>query len=233
MKREVSRKKRITLPLAVVLVAISIGSLLFNYIIDRDAPQLVSIKYKDKVAEGELQEISILVNEVNPSPSALLYLNNTPVEIHLTESYGNGTILYEATFDPSSIADREGKLKGNVTISDKFGNKLTIEVSFHANLKEPEIRDLKVEKISLGEYRVSAEIIDDSPIEAHIELTNGTKIPLNKCGNRYCAKISTLQDLEFILNAKDSYNLTSSLKEEIKPSLRDKFEAWLPSEFNK
>ncbi|MEM3647318.1 MAG: hypothetical protein QW334_04135, partial [Thermofilum sp.] len=168
MKREVSRKKRITLPLAVVLVAISIGSaMLFNYIIDRDAPQLVSIKYKDKVAEGELQEISILVNEVNPSPSALLYLNNTPVEIHLTESYGNGTILYEATFDPSSVADREGKLEGNVTISDKFGNKLTIEVSFHANLRKPEIRDLKVEKISLGEYRVSAEIIDDSPIEAH------------------------------------------------------------------
>ncbi|MEM1690926.1 MAG: hypothetical protein QXF05_05115, partial [Thermofilaceae archaeon] len=238
MKREVSRKKRVALPLAVVLAAIGIGSALllsqlYNYIIDRDAPQLLSIKYRDKVAEGELQEISILVNEVNPSPFALLYLNNTPVEVNLVKDYGNGTLLYEATFNPSLITSKEGKLKGNATIPDKFGNKLTIEVSFYANLRKPEIRDLKIEKISLGEYRVSAEIIDDSPIEAHIELTNGTKIPLNKCDNRYCAKISTLQDLEFILNAKDSYNLTSSLKEYVKPSLRDKFEAWIPSEFNK
>ncbi|MEM1523030.1 MAG: hypothetical protein QXU69_08385, partial [Thermofilaceae archaeon] len=142
MKGEVSRKKRVALPLAVVLAAIGIGSALlfsqlYNYIIDRDAPQLLSIKYRDKVAEGELQEISILVNEVNPSPFALLYLNNTPVEVNLVKDYGNGTLLYEATFNPTLITSKEGKLKGNATIPDKFGNKLTIEVSFYANLRKP------------------------------------------------------------------------------------------------
>ncbi|MEM0050590.1 MAG: hypothetical protein QXW39_08695 [Candidatus Bathyarchaeia archaeon] len=234
MKDVVSRKKRVALSLAMVLAAIGIGSaLLFNYIIDRDAPQLVSLKYRDKLAKGEFQEISILVNEVNPSSSIILYLNNTPIEVQLTKSYMNGTILYEATFNPSIITNREGKLEGNVTISDKVGNKLTIELSFYANLRKPEIRDLKVEKVSLGEYRISIEIIDDSPIEAYIELSNGTKIPLTRCGNRYCAKISTFQDLEFSLNAKDSYNLTSSLKGNITVPIRDKFEAWLSPEFNK
>ena len=234
MKREVSRKKRVALPLAVVLAAIGIGSaLLFNSIIDRDAPQLVSIKYKDKLAKGEFQEISILVNEINPSSSIILYLNNTSIEIQLTKNYMNGTILYEVSFDPSVITDREEKLKGNVTISDKFGNKLTIEVSFYANLKEPEIRNLKVEKVLTGEYKVSAEIVDESPVEAYIELLNGTRVPLRKCNNRYCASIFTLQDLEFSLKVKDRYNLSSTLKGSIKPPLRDKFEAWIPPAFDR
>ncbi|MEM2914618.1 MAG: hypothetical protein QXH91_04375, partial [Candidatus Bathyarchaeia archaeon] len=151
----------------------------------------------------------------------------------MVKDYKNGTVVYEKSFDPSIISPKEGKFIGNITVQDKSGNKATKEISFYANLKEPEIKDLRIEKIGLGKYSVSAEISDDSPVKAILQLLNGTEVPLVKTDGRYSANISTLEDLEFSVQAKDKYNLTSSSRGSISVALRDKFEAWLPSDFDK
>ena len=216
-----------------LLIVLLLAGILYHFSQDREAPRIRDLIYDERIAEGGIQKITLFVNEKNPSDSVILNLNNTSVSVPMVKDYGNGTVVYEKSFDPSIISPKEGKFIGNITVQDKSGNKATKEISFYANLKEPEIKDLKVEKIGLGKYSVSAEISDDSPVKAILQLLNGTEVPLVKTNGRYSANISTLEDLEFLVQAVDFYNLTSSLKGRISVVLRDRFEAWLPSDFDK
>jgi hypothetical protein len=69
--------------------------------------------------------------------------------------------------------------------------------------------------------------------EAYIQLSNRTKIPLARTDGRYAANLQSKTDLDFNIKAEDAYNLSSSFKASIRMSERDKFGAWLPSEFDK
>lgn len=223
--------------LVVVMLAALIGSLLYKqYLeekaIDRESPEIKKVEYKDSVTKDENQIFSVLVNEKNPSPSSSLNLNGAIIEVPL-KSFDNGTAFYQAEFNPSNIWNREGKVFGYCSITDKNGNEVREDVSFLVNLEAPRIEDLEIEKLDFGKYSISTVIEEPNLKEAYIQLSNGTKIPLLRTDGRYAANISTKTDLDFVLNAIDAYNLNSSFKASIKMSERDKFGIWLPSEFDK
>jgi hypothetical protein len=208
---------------------------------DHEAPKVHRVDYKSIVKKGEKQEITAVIEEKNPADSIKLELNGSSLDVPLAENSGNDTVVYRLSFDPSTISVKEGYLTGNLTVTDKYGNKATGYpvhsnwrlIKFLANLKEPDVSDLRTDRTALGKYQISAQITDDSSFSAFLQLLNGTEIPMSKDDGRYTADISTLADLDFILKAIDKYNMSSSFPGAIRIVGRDKFEMWLPSDFSK
>ena len=231
-RRNENRKKMI-LGLGVLGLTLAAGLGAWYFSQDRQPPEVKKTEYKPRVNKGENQDFSAFVNEKNPVQTASLRLNGSSIDVPLFQDFKNGSLLYRTSFDPASISTREGKLIGEFVVKDKSGNEAKSSVNFLANLEAPNIKDLKVEKLEPGKYRVSAEIEEENLKEAYLQLLNSTKIPLVKTDSRYAANVSTKSDLEFTLNAVDAYNLSSSLAGKIKITDRDLFENWLPSEFDK
>ncbi|MEM2383656.1 MAG: hypothetical protein QW521_05805, partial [Desulfurococcaceae archaeon] len=185
----ISRNRKIALALLTLGAIIITAALLYNLSqhkeepgpkLDLEAPEIKSIEYKEKLGKGEYQKISILVNEKNPSDFAILNLNKTSIELPLVKDYGNGTVVYEKGFDPSSISNEEGKLIGYVIVSDKFGNKIEKEISFYSNLEAPEIKSIEYkEKLGKGEYqKISILVNEKNPSDFAILNLNKTSIEL-------------------------------------------------------
>lgn len=213
---------------------------------DWQPPVLRKVDFKDRVMKGENQTITIVVDEKDPAPAASLTLagmrgreplNGTTLSIPMTADFGNGTVVYSLSFNPSYVSSSEGLLDGmprpNLRVKDKSGNEAMASVRFLANLEAPQVSDLRIERVALGEYMVSAEINDESSFSAYVELPNGTQIQMAKTDGRYSAGVSTLSDLDFVLKAVDDCNMTSSFFGGIKIPDRDKFEMWLPADFTK
>jgi hypothetical protein len=227
-----SRNKKLILGLSALgLIAASLGAWYFSQ--DRQPPEVKKTEYKPRVNKGEKQDFSAFVNEKNPAQTASLKLNGTSIDVPLFQDFKNGSLLYKTSFDPASISTREGKLIGEFVVKDKSGNEAKSSVNFLANLEEPQIKDLKIEKIQPGKYYVSALIEEQNLKEAYLQLLNRTKIPLVRTDSKYSANISTKTDLDFYVKAEDAFNLSSLLKGSIRITDRDKFENWLPSEFDK
>jgi len=227
-----SRNKKLILSLSALgLIAASLGAWYFSQ--DRQPPEVKKTEYKPKVNKGENQDFSAFVNEKNPAQTASLKLNGTSIDVPLFQDFKNGSLLYKTSFDPSSISAKEGKLVGEFVVKDKNGNEAKSSLNFLANLEAPRIEDVKIEKIEFGKYRVSALIEEQNLKEAYLQLLNGTKIPLVRTDGRYSANLLTKTDLDFYVKAEDAFNLSSSLAGKIRISNRDKFESWLPSEFDK
>jgi len=230
MKEDISRRKKLLLLILVILAVTLIAWYLLS---DHQPPEVENLDYKKIVRKGEQQQITVTVKEKNPANSLKLELNGSSLEVPLIKNFGNGTIVYSTSFDPSKISSREGYLAGTLILKDASGNEARSQVKFLANLKEPEIGDLRIDRVSLGNYKISAQIADDSAFNAFLQFLNGTKIPLTKTDGRYAANVSTLTDLDFMLKAVDAYNMSSSIQGTIKITGRDKFEMWLPADFNK
>jgi len=103
----------------------------------------------------------VTVKEKNPANILKLELNGSYLEVPLVKNFGNGTIVYSTSFDPSKISSREGYLAGTLFLKDADGNEAKSQVKFLANLKEPEISDLRIDRISLGNYKISAQVADN------------------------------------------------------------------------
>ena len=200
---------------------------------DHQKPEIKKLDFKDRVAKGEEQEFVALINEKNPAQTASLKLNGTSIDVPLFQDFKNGSLLYKTSFDPSSISTREGKLIGEFVVKDQNGNEAKSSLNFLVNLEAPKIEDVKIEKLEFGKYRVSALIEEQNLKEAYLQLLNSTKIPLVRTDGRYSANLLTKTDLDFYVKAEDAFNLSSLLKGSIRISDRDKFESWLPSEFDK
>jgi len=199
---------------------------------DHQKPEIKKLDYKDRVAKGEEQEFVALINEKNPANS-FLNLNGSKIEVPLIKTFDNGTALYRVSFNPGNFWNGEGKVLGYYSVKDQNGNEAEHDLSFFVNLEAPQIKDLKIEKLEFGKYRVSALIEEQNLKEAYLQLLNGTKIPLVRTDGRYSANLLTKTDLDFYVKAEDAYNLSSLLKGSIRITDRDKFESWLPSEFDK
>jgi hypothetical protein len=200
---------------------------------DRQKPEIKKLDYKDRVAKGEEQEFVALINEKNPAQTASLKLNGSSIDVPLFQDFKNGSILYKTSFDPASISTREGKLIGEFVVKDQNGNEAKSSLNFLVNLEAPKIQDVKIEKLEFGKYRVSALIEEQNLKEAYLQLLNSTKIPLVRTDSKYSANLSTKADLDFYVKAEDAFNLSSSLAGKIRITDRDKFESWLPPEFDK
>jgi len=199
---------------------------------DHQPPVLRKVDFKDRVMKGENQTITIVVEEKDPAPAASLTLagtrgrerlNGTTLSIPMTTDFGNGTVVYSLSFNPSYVSSEEGQLDGmvrpNLRVKDKSGNEAMASVRFLANLEAPQVSDLRIDRVALGEYLVSAEISDESSFSAYVELPNGTQIPLTKADGRYSTGVSTLSDLDFVLKAVDVCNMTSSFSGSIRPAV--------------
>ena len=199
---------------------------------DHQPPVLRKVDFKDRVMKGENQTITIVVDEKDPAPAASLALagmrgreplNGTTLSIPMTADFGNGTVIYSLSFNPSYVSSVEGQLDGmprpNLRVKDKSGNEARASVRFLANLEAPQVSDLRIDRVALGEYMVSAEISDESSFSAYLELPNGTQIQMVKTDGRYSTGVSTLSDLDFVLKAVDDYNMTSSSSGSIRPAV--------------
>jgi hypothetical protein len=107
---------------------------------------VVGVEYRSRVDRGGNQEFKVVINSKNPIQSATIELNGTSIQLSLARDFGNGTLLYRASFNPSSISPEEGALTGEVVVKDREGNEVRYPVSFLANLEAPAIKDLKVEE---------------------------------------------------------------------------------------
>jgi hypothetical protein len=191
---------------------------------------VVGVEYRSRVDRGGNQEFIVVINSKNPIQSATIELNGTFIHLALARDFGNGTLLYKASFNPSTISPEEGALTGEVVVKDRKGNEARHPVSFLANLEAPLIKDLKVEDLGSNIYRVSALIEEPNLKEAYLELPNGSRTPLVKADDRYAANI-TGKARRFALKAVDKYNLTSLVQVEVTPRML--FESWLPSNFDR
>lgn len=197
-----------------VLLFIIIGCLLFgaglaNLYMDRDLPKIKNFEYSKSIKLGEKQNVLIVVNERNPLEYAILNINGTLLKASLSENYKNNTIIYRVSFDPSSISPDEGSLIGKLIIEDRWGNKVEKNFSFIANLKEPEIKSIRIERVSPGNYTICAKIHENNLEDAYIELQTKSEIPLRRSGDEYCVQIQTNRDLGFRIVAKDKFGLSS------------------------
>jgi len=227
MKEGTIRGKKLLL---LILVILAVTGIIAWYLLsDHQPPEVENLDYKKIVKKGEQQQVIVTVKEKNPANSLKLELNGSSLDVPLVKNFGNGTIIYSTSFDPSKISSREGYLVGTLFLKDASGNEARSQIKFLANLKEPEIIDLRIDRVALGNYKISAQIADDSSFSAFLQFLNGTKIPLTKTDGRYAANVSTLTDLDFMLKAVDAYNMSSSIQGTIKISGRDKFEIWLYS----
>ncbi|MCC6003636.1 MAG: hypothetical protein LM590_04775 [Thermofilum sp.] len=191
---------------------------------------VVGVEYRSRVDRGGNQEFIVVINSKNPIQSAALELNGTSIQLSLARDFGNGTLLYRASFNPSTISPEEGALTGEVVVKDREGNEARYPVSFLANLEAPAIKDLRVEDLGSNIYRVSALIEEPNLKEAYLELPNGSRTPLVKADGRYAANI-TGKDKRFALKAVDKYDLTSLVQVEVTPRML--FESWLPPSFDR
>jgi hypothetical protein len=191
---------------------------------------VVGVEYRSRVDRGGNQEFIVVINSKKPIQSATIELNGTSIQLALAQDFGKGTLLYKASFNPSTISPEEGALIGEVVVKDREGNEARYPVSFLANLEAPLIKDLKVEDLGSSIYRVSALIEEPNLKEAYLELPNGSRTPLVKTDDRYAANI-TGKDRRFALKAVDKYNLTSLVQVEVTPRML--FESWLPPSFDR
>jgi len=191
---------------------------------------VVGVEYRSRVDRGGNQEFKVVINSKNPIQSATIELNGTSIQLSLARDFGNGTLLYRASFNPSTISPEEGALIGEVVVKDREGNEARHPVSFLANLEAPLIKDLKVEDLGSNIYRVSALIEEPNLKEAYLELPNGSRTPLVKADGKYAANI-TGKVTRFTLKAVDKYDLTSLVQVEVTPRML--FESWLPPSFDR
>ncbi len=230
--RRVPRAQGFRLILLIALVGLAALTALY---LSRDwqPPVLRRVDFKDKVMKGENQTITIVVDEKDPAPAASLTLasahaNGTTLSIPMTGDFGNGTVVYSLSFNPSYVSSREGLLDGllrpNLVVKDKSGNEARMSVRFLVNLEAPQVSDLRIDRVAMGEYMVSADINDESSFSAYVELPNGTQIPMAEADGRYSTGVSTLSDLDFSLKAVDVYNVTSSFSGSIRIPDRDRSE---------
>jgi hypothetical protein len=98
---------------------------------------VVSVEYRSRVDRGGNQEFKVVINSKNPIQSAALELNGTSIQLSLARDFGNGTLLYKASFNPSTISPEEGALTVKLWLRIERGTKLGYPVSFLANLEAP------------------------------------------------------------------------------------------------
>ncbi|AKG38397.1 hypothetical protein MA03_02715 [Infirmifilum uzonense] len=183
----------------------------YDYFIrDKEAPEIESLKYKDRVFKRENQEFFACVKEKNPEKYAILNLNNTKIEIPFDEKDS----CYKISFDPSKYWSKEGIVKGELIVPDKYNNISKENVSFFVNLESPKIEGLDINRKDVGIYEISGLIKDDN-LENAFLLIDNNRIDLNKNGNNFYSEIKTLKDLEFKLCAFDKFNLSSCVNGKI------------------
>ena len=216
-----SKKRSGLIALGVLGAGLALGGLALWLSQDHKAPEVKEVEYKDRVNKGEAQEISVKVFEENPG-QAYLKFNSTSVEIPLAQKFENGTALYKASFDLANV-DREGLFSAELIVRDKAGNEARQSLSFLANLQAPLIKDLSVEKIGIGKYKISLSLEEQNLKEAYV-LANGRKINLTRSGDKFNAQVDLGCSNEFEIRAEDVFGLSASLKGEASLSEADKLE---------
>jgi len=176
--------------------------------VDTDSPIIERVEYSPRVLKGELQTITVYVRELNPSNEAILELNGALVKLSLTESSGE-VVVYRAVFDPSTIISSEREVSGVIVVVDKYENSANYTVSFIVNLEAPVITSFNASRVDIGEYEVSAKIIDEN-LEKVILRINSEEIPVLSVNGEYKAIVKTFQDVEITLYAEDKYGMNST-----------------------
>ena len=184
------------------------GFIAYHLLADREAPQIESLDYKERVEKGQTQEISVCARERNPSEYATLRINGTSIALPLAERTG-GRACYSASFDPSKYFSREGVVSGELTLTDNSGNSTSKQLSFLANLEAPKIEDVKVERIDLGKYRISVAVRDEN-LEAVVLVFDDRRLLLGGEEGKFEKIVDTTRDLSFTLSAVDKFNMTST-----------------------
>lgn len=195
--------------IACVAIVILLVAFAWHAFQDGGALTIRNVEFKTRLMKGERQEITVVVGSKSVS-AVILKLNGSIIDLERSQDLKNGTLVYRATFDPSSISQKEGRFQADLITKDETGNEAKSKVAFDANLEPPKIRDLKTERISPGKYSISVKVEDDSPMEVFLQFSNGSRIPLANSDNRYYTEVLTLETLDFILIAYDKYNMTSS-----------------------
>jgi len=85
---------------------------------------VVGVEYRSRVDRGGNQEFIVVINSKNPIQSAALELNGTSIQLSLARDFGNGTLLYKASFNPSTISPEEGALTVKLWLRIERGTKL-------------------------------------------------------------------------------------------------------------
>ena len=155
----------------------------------------------------------VCAKEQNPSEYATLKLNGTSIELPLSER-SNGEVCYSSSFDPSKYFSKEGKVSGQLILTDKFGNSATKDISFLVNLEAPKIEDVKIDRLDVGKYKIIADVQDENLKDVYVIL-DSNKISLSQENGRFSGIIETLKDLNFTLFANDKFNITSSYQGKI------------------
>jgi len=196
--------------LAVLLAATVLvgGILVYEYLRDKEPPIIEKLDFKIRVEKGQTQDLLVCVREKNPSEYAVLYVNGTSISIPLTERT-DGRACYLVSFNPSKYFNREGLVHGELVLTDNSGNTATRQLSFLVNLKAPVIEDVKVERVDLGKYSISATVKDEN-LERVVLVLDDRQVPLNGEDGKFHGIVETLKDLDFTVIAVDKFNMTST-----------------------
>ncbi|MEM4230109.1 MAG: hypothetical protein QXZ66_10175, partial [Thermoproteota archaeon] len=160
------------------------------------------------MAWGEAQEVFIVVVEKEPADSVFLRFNSSTVQVPLAQKYGNGTVVYSAGFDPSSILAGEGLFTAELIVRDEAGNEARRILEFLANLEAPLIKNASVEG-GLGGLEFWVEIEEDNLKEAFVEY-DGRKAVLTRVGAKFFARVEPGCALNYMVRAVDVFGLSSS-----------------------
>ncbi|MEM2945752.1 MAG: hypothetical protein QXI87_05330 [Thermoproteota archaeon] len=175
---------------------------------DHQPPEIKSLRFKSRVAWGEAQEVFIVVVEKEPADSVFLRFNSSTVQVPLAQKYGNGTVVYSAGFDPSSILAGEGLFTAELIVRDEAGNEARRILEFLANLEAPLIKNASVEG-GLGGLEFWVEIEEDNLKEAFVEY-DGRKAVLTRVGAKFFARVEPGCALNYMVRAVDVFGLSSS-----------------------
>ncbi len=193
-----------------VLLAIAILVLaVWFFSQDHQPPEIKSLGFKSRVARGEAQEVFIVVVEKEPAELAFLRFNSSTVQVPLAQKFGNGTVVYNAGFDPSTILAGEGLFTAELIVRDEAGNEARRSLEFLANLEAPLIKNASVEG-GLGGLEFWVEVDEDNLREVFVEY-DGRKAVLTKVGAKFFARVEPDCTLDYTVKAVDAFNLSSSL----------------------
>ncbi|MEM2051060.1 MAG: hypothetical protein QXZ11_08100, partial [Thermoproteota archaeon] len=146
--------------------------------------------------------------EKEPADSVFLRFNSSTVQVPLAQKYGNGTVVYSAGFDPSSILAGEGLFTAELIVRDEAGNEARRILEFLANLEAPLIKNASVEG-GLGGLEFWVEIEEDNLKEAFVEY-DGRKAVLTRVGAKFFARVEPGCALNYMVRAVDVFGLSSS-----------------------
>jgi len=139
-----------------------------------------------------------------------LNVNGTSISVPLTER-SNGRACYSVSFDPGKYFSGEGVVSGELVLTDNSGNSAARQLVFFVNLEAPRIEDVKVEKVGLGKYNVSATVKDEN-LKHVVLVSDGRQVPLNGEDGKFHTTVEALKDLDFAILAVDKFNMTSTYR---------------------